>query len=59
MLKSQSRGGVQSLAWPVNGVFTEDTGELEDNISSSIIQMNVVFVIMNVNFLIEYFMKLT
>ena len=59
MLKSLSRGGVQSLAWPVNGVFTEDTGEFEDNISSSIIQMNVVFVIMNVNFLIEYFVKLT
>lgn len=45
MSKSLSRGGVQSLAWPVNGVFTEDTGEFEDNISSSILQKNVVFVI--------------
>ena len=45
MLKSLSQGGVQSLAWPVNGDFTEDTGEFGDNISSSIIQMNVVFVI--------------
>lgn len=45
MLKSLSRGGVESLACPVNGVFTEDTGEFEDNISSSIFQKNVVFVI--------------
>ena len=43
MLKSLSRGGVESLACPVSGVFTEDTGE--DNISSSVIQKNVVFVI--------------
>ena len=45
MLKSLSRGGVESLACPINGVFTEDTGEFEDNISSSILQKNVVFVI--------------
>ena len=45
MLKSLSGGGVQSLACPINGVFTEDADEFEDNISSSIFQTNIVFVI--------------
>ena len=45
MLKSLSWGGVQSLACPINEIYTKYTWEFEDNLSSSIFQMSVVFVI--------------
>ena len=45
MLKFLSWGGVQSLACPINGIYTKYTWEFEDNLSSSTFQMNVVFVI--------------
>ena len=45
MLKFLSWGGVQSLACPINGIYTKYTWEFEDNLSLSTFQMNVVFVI--------------
>ena len=45
ILKFLSWGGAQSLAFLTNGIYTKYTWEFEDNLSSSIFQRNVVFVI--------------